>query len=157
MKWCTKFPKPNLTCFHTTSACWTTSLFDVLKVNWLKIWSNVEFYSNQDCYTPWGSGGWRSWFPGRRRWRWRSCGDQRWGRWWPPSPPPPPPWQLARSPENLACMRKFIFQWQKTTHLELCVRSSWKQGVRLLDMTSVNSIGPRSIIDAACCYHHYCP
>ena len=108
MKWCTKFPKPNLTCFHTTSACWTTSLFDVLKVNWLKIWPNVEFSSNQGCYTPWGSGGWRSWFPGRRRWRWRSCGDQRWGRWWPPSPPPPPPWQLARSPENLACMRKFI-------------------------------------------------
>ena len=54
--------------------------------------------------TPWGSGGWRSWFPGLRRWRWRSCGGRRWGRWWQPSPPPPPPLQLARSPENQACM-----------------------------------------------------
>ena len=38
-----KFPKPNLTCFHTTSACSTSSLLDVLRVKKFKIASNVNF------------------------------------------------------------------------------------------------------------------
>ena len=44
MKWCTKFPKPNLTCFHTTSVCWTISLFDVLKVKKVRNWIKCKIF-----------------------------------------------------------------------------------------------------------------
>ena len=91
---------------------------------------------NFESCTPWGSGGWPSWFPGRRRWRWRSCGGQRWVPCWPaPSPPPPQPLQLARSPENLVGMSiRFrdaagvILLW-KATKIDcvcVCVHKLWK-------------------------------